>query len=294
MVRVSNLTAAAVALFLSGVEAGPCRPLTTSSDSTAITTLADATTTISAEPTAIISETDRTESASSIASDTTIASVGVTTTTTSAESTTTAQTESTTTTAASACVETQLLSNPGFDDSNSDITPWSITGGVLTQDSPQSGVNAVAYSLIGGGYKAGIVSQTVADLDGTYEFSYYYRFVSISDGADFTCDIQLSVGGSSGRGSIEDSVGGWKTASIILTDLSAAQASLQFTASCMGEYRQIQVNIDSLGFKRVCSFTPRLEAMIPFPLSRFFGWPEAVPSYKACVRGQSTRRINAK
>lgn len=110
-----------------------------------------------------------------------------------------------------------------------------------------------AYSFNGGGYNAGIVSQTVTDLHGTYEFPYYYRIVSISLGADFVCDIQLSVGGTSGRGSIEDSVGGWKTASIILTDLSVAQASLQFTTSCSGEYQQIQVNIDTLGFKRICS-----------------------------------------
>ena len=143
MVRFSNLTATAVALFLSGVEAGPCRPLTTSSDSTAVTTLADATTTILTEPTASTTEADLTESASSIASDTTIASVDVTATTAFAEPTTTAQAESTTTTAAPACDGTQLLGNPGFDDSISDITPWSISGGVLTQDSPQSGVNAV-------------------------------------------------------------------------------------------------------------------------------------------------------
>ena len=110
-----------------------------------------------------------------------------------------------------------------------------------------------AYSFNDSGYNAGIVEQTVTDLDGTYEFSYYYRIVSISPGADFVCDIELSVGGTTGRGAIEDSVGGWKTASIILTDLSAVQASLQFTTSCRGEYRQIQVNIDTLEFKRICS-----------------------------------------
>ncbi|KAH7174433.1 uncharacterized protein B0J16DRAFT_404105 [Fusarium flagelliforme] len=253
MVRFSSFTAAAAALFFFGVEAGPCRPLTTSLDSTAITTLADATTTILAEPTAITTETDLAESASSIASDTTIASVGVTTTTTFAESTTTAHAESTTTTVAPACVETQLLSNPGFDNSNSDIAPWTTNNGAITQSSPQSGANALAYSFNDSGYNAGIVEQTVTDLDGTYEFSYYYRIVSISPGADFVCDIELSVGGTTGRGAIEDSVGGWKTASIILTDLSAVQASLQFTTSCRGEYRQIQVNIDTLEFKRICS-----------------------------------------
>ncbi|KAJ4002653.1 hypothetical protein NW752_002525 [Fusarium irregulare] len=251
MVRFSNLTAAAVALFLSGVEAGPCRPLTTSSDSTAITTLADTTTTVLAEPTASTTEADLTESASSIASDTTIASVDVTTTTTFAESTTTAQAEFTTTTAAPACDKTQLLGNPGFDDSNSDVTPWSITGGVLTQDSPQSGVNAVAYSFSNGG--SGSVAQTVTNLEGTYEFSYYYRVVYVSQNADYTCDMQLTVGDTSFYGEMYDTPGGWKSGSIILSDLSAAQASLQFDTACYGEFVRIQVNIDSLEFKRICS-----------------------------------------
>ena len=93
----------------------------------------------------------------------------------------------------------------------------------------------------------------MTDLDGTYEFSYYYRVVSVSQGADYVCNLQLSVGGTSAYGEMEDSPGGWKSASIILTDLSLALASLRFDTICLGEYRQIQVNIDSLEFKRICS-----------------------------------------
>ena len=98
-----------------------------------------------------------------------------------------------------------------------------------------------------------MVAQTVTNLEGTYEFSYYYRVVYVSENADYTCNIQLTVGDTSAYGEMEDNVGGWKTASIILSDLSAAQASLQFDLSCYGEYQHIQVNIDSLEFKRICS-----------------------------------------
>ena len=108
-----------------------------------------------------------------------------------------------------------------------------------------------AYSFSNGG--SGSVAQTLTNLEGTYEFSYYYRVVYVSPGADYVCNIQLTVGSTSAYGEMEDSPGGWKSGSIILSDLSAAQASLQFDLYCYGEYQHIQVNIDSLEFKRICS-----------------------------------------
>ncbi|GKU06562.1 hypothetical protein FLAG1_09687 [Fusarium langsethiae] len=270
MVRFSVLPAAAVALFLSGAEAGPCRPSTTgvtslaessstiasdstatSVDSTAPTTLTDTTTTVQAESTATATETSLAETLSTIASDTTIASVGVTTTTTHEDPTTTAQAESTTTTVASSCVETQLFVNPGFDDSATDVTPWT-NNGAITQNSPQSGTNAVAYTLSGVGYHSGSVAQTLSNLEGTYEFSYNYRVTYISPGADHVCEMKLSVGDTTVYGAFDDRVGGWKSGSVIFTDVNTAQADVQLTAGCYGEYNQIQVNIDTLGFTRVC------------------------------------------
>ncbi|KAM0371680.1 hypothetical protein HYE67_003101 [Fusarium culmorum] len=272
MVRFSVLPAAAVTLFLCGVQAGPCRPLTTgvtsiaegsstvvpdstatTLDTTAVTTLIDATTTVQEESTAT-TETSVAESLSTIAYDTTIASVGVTTTTTAlADLTTTAEVESTTTTAAPACVETQLFVNPGFDDSDNDIAPWTNNRGVITQTSPQSGPNALFFNLLENSNDNFGVSQTLSNLYGTYEFSYYYRFVSISQFADYTCDIELKVGDASLRGNFEDNVGGWKYGSVTFNDLNVAQADVQLIANCGGEYHQIVVNLDSFGFTRVCS-----------------------------------------
>ncbi|QPC78222.1 hypothetical protein HYE68_008974 [Fusarium pseudograminearum] len=272
MVRFSVLPAAAVTLLLCGVQAGPCRPMTTTGvtsivessstvvpdstattlDTTAVTTVIDATTTVQEESTAT-TETSIAESVSTIASDTTIASVDVTTTTALADPTTTAEAESTTTTAAPACVVTQLFINPGFDNSNSDIAPWTNNGGAITQTSPQSGPNALSFNRLENSNDNFGVSQTLSNLYGTYEFSYYYRFVTISQFADYTCDIQLKVGDASLRGSFEDSVGGWKYGSVTFDDLNVAQADVQLIANCGGEYHQILVNLDSLAFTRVCS-----------------------------------------
>ncbi|RGP71753.1 hypothetical protein FSPOR_3119 [Fusarium sporotrichioides] len=271
MVRFSILPAAAVTLFLFGVEAGPCRPSTTgvtsiaessstivsgstatTLDSTAIVTLTDASTTIQAESTETTAETSLVETLSTIISDTTIASEDVTTTTALADSTTTAQAESTTTTAASSCVETQLFINPGFDDSATDVSPWTNTNGAIIQNTPESGSNALAYTLNGGGYQSGSVAQSLSNLEGSYKFSYYYRLTYYSPGADYVCEMQLNVGDATLYGTFAEGVGGWKSGSVIFTDLNAAQADVKLTAGCYGEYNQIQINIDSLGFTRVC------------------------------------------
>jgi hypothetical protein len=109
-----------------------------------------------------------------------------------------------------------------------------------------------AYSLNGGGYQFGSVVQTLSNLDGTYKFSYYYRVTYVSPGADYVCEMKLDVGDTTLYGAFEDSVGGWKSWSTTFTDVNAAQADVQLTAGCYGEYAQIQINIDSLGFTRVC------------------------------------------
>ncbi|EKJ75835.1 hypothetical protein NXS19_008363 [Fusarium pseudograminearum] len=271
MVRFSILPAAAVTLLLCGVQAGPCRPLTTgvtniaessstvapdttatSLDTTAVTTLIEATSTVQEESTAT-TETSIAESVSTIASDTTIGSVDVTTTTALADPTTTAEVEATTTTAVPACVVTQLFTNPGFDNSDNDIAPWTNDKGAITQTSPQSGPNALSFNRLENSFDSFGVSQTLSNLYGTYEFSYHYRMVSVSQSADYTCDIELKVGDASLRGDFDYDVGGWKSGSVTFNDLKFAQADVQVIASCGGEYHQIVVNLDSLAFTRVCS-----------------------------------------
>ncbi|KAG9502030.1 hypothetical protein J7337_007741 [Fusarium musae] len=228
MVRVSLLNLAAIATLLLGAEAGPCKPRTTAAtslDETTSTVAADTTATTSIETTAV---------------------------TTVAEPTTTTEAESTTTSEAAGCVETQLFINPNFDDSNNDIAPWT-SNAALTQNQPQSGTNALSMTFVNG-VPDYYIKQTLQNLSGQYKFSYYYRVVSVSENADYSCNIQLTAGSVSTYGEIYDSVGGWKTYSVIM-DMGAAtvaQAEVQFGLTCYGEFTGIEVDVDTLAFTRVC------------------------------------------
>ncbi|KAF5575545.1 uncharacterized protein FSUBG_13899 [Fusarium subglutinans] len=227
MIRVSLLNLAAIATLLLGAEAGPCKPGTTAATSLAETT-------------------------SSLAAETTATSIDTTAVTTVADITTTTEAESTTTTAAAVCVETQLFVNPNFDDIPDEITPWS-SNAALTQNQPQSGTNALSATFANGEPDY-YFKQTLQNLSGKYRFSYYYRVVSISDNADYTCNVQLSAGSVSEYGAMYDIVGGWRTDSVILDlgDDTIAQADVQLGLTCLGEFRGIEVDIDTLAFTRVC------------------------------------------
>ncbi|KAF9777482.1 hypothetical protein IL306_004410 [Fusarium sp. DS 682] len=141
-----------------------------------------------------------------------------------------------------------------FDDSSLDISPW--TGeGLIIQDEPQSGPRALAlYFAFGGGYDLG-VKQTLTNLNGNYRFSYSYRVLSASFGADYTCELQLKIGDTTIRGDMDSSVGGWKSSSQIWSSNgeNVAEADVELNINCGGEFEQVRVNIDSLSFKQVCS-----------------------------------------
>ncbi|KLO82221.1 Uncharacterized protein LW93_9408 [Fusarium fujikuroi] len=267
MVRLSMLNLAAIATLLLGAEAGPCKPKPTTTTSLAETssTLPADTSATSIASTTVITTADIT---TTIPGETTTTALADTTTTDKAESTTTVETgstttalvdttttqaESTTTTAAAGCVESQLFVNPNFDDSSSGIEPW-ISNAVLTQNQPQSGTNALAATFSNGQPDYSI-KQTLQNLSGNYKFSYYYRVVSVSQNADYTCNIQLTAGSVSSYGEIDDRVGGWKTASVILEmgDATIAQADVQFGLSCYGEFTGIEVDVDTFAFTRVCA-----------------------------------------
>ncbi|KAF5684645.1 hypothetical protein FDENT_6650 [Fusarium denticulatum] len=235
MVRVSLLNLAAIATLLLGAEAGPCKPRTT-----AATSLAETTSSLAADTTATSIDT------------TAVTTVADTTTTIPRETTTTTEAESTTTTAAAVCVETQLFINPNFDDNPGDITPWS-SNAALAQNQPQSGTNALSATFQNGEPDY-YFKQTLQNLSGKYRFSYYYRVVSVSQGADYVCNMQLSAGSVSAYGEMYDSPGGWKTSSVILDmgDNTIAQADVQLGLTCYGEFTGIEVDIDTLAFTRVC------------------------------------------
>ncbi|KAG5758336.1 hypothetical protein H9Q72_013531 [Fusarium xylarioides] len=275
MVRLSILNVAAIATLLLGAEAGPCKPKTTAATSLAETTstfAADTTTTSIASTTVIaptdttttiLGETTTTEEAESTTTtevgsttvpegESTTTTLEDTTTTTQAESTTT-EAESTTTTAAAGCVETQLFVNPNFDDSSSGIAPWT-SNAALTQSQPQSGTNALS-AVFSNGQPVYNIKQTLQNLNGNYVFSYYYRVVSVSPGADYVCNIQLSVGSTTVYGYMEDNAGGWKTANVNINtgDDTIAQADAQLAVSCLGEFVRIEVDIDTLALTKVCA-----------------------------------------
>ncbi|KAG4255682.1 hypothetical protein FPRO03_04631 [Fusarium proliferatum] len=276
MVRLSVLNLAAIATLLLGAEAGPCKPKpttetslaettstlpadtsATSIASTTVITTADTTTRIPEETTttalADTTTTDTAESTTTVETGSTTVAEGESTTTALVDTTTT-QAESTTTTAAAGCIESQLFVNPNFDDSsNDDIAPWT-SNAFITQNQPQSGTNALSATF-SNGQPDYYVKQTLQNLSGNYKFSYYYRVVSVSDNADYTCNIQLTAGSVSSYGEIDDRVGGWKTASVILEmgDATIAQADVQFGLSCYGEFTGIEVDVDTFAFTRVCA-----------------------------------------
>ncbi|RGP71212.1 hypothetical protein FLONG3_7162 [Fusarium longipes] len=269
MVRVIDFNLAVVATLLLGAEAGPCRPTGTAATSIAETTstLAAETSATSIASTTIMTLADTTtidleDTTTTIEGETTTTALIDTTATIEVESTTTAQddttttteAESTTTTAAAVCVETQLFVNPGFDDStNDDIEPWT-SNAFITQSQPQSGVNALS-AIFSNGQPDYYIKQSLQNLKGDYEFSYYYKVVSVSPQADYTCNIQLTVGDVSSYGEIDDRVGGWKSASVTLSigDDTIAQADAQLGLSCYGEFTGIEVDIDTLALTSVCS-----------------------------------------
>ncbi|KAL5593812.1 hypothetical protein FOBRF1_012914 [Fusarium oxysporum] len=236
MVRYSILNLAAIATLLLGAEAGPCRPATT-----VATSIAETTSTLAADTSATSIDT------------TTVTTLADTTTTTQVDTTTTTQAEDTTTTAAAACVETQLFINPGFDDSPSGIAPWTSNANLI-QSQPQSGTNALS-AVFNNGQPDYYVKQTLENLNGDYEFSYYYRVVSVSPGADYVCNIELKIGDTSMFGTMYDGVGGWRTDSVSWSSAgeTVAQADVQLGVTCLGEFVRIEVNIDTLAFTRVCS-----------------------------------------
>ncbi|KAG5655294.1 hypothetical protein KAF25_010446 [Fusarium avenaceum] len=236
MVRFSILPVAAVAVAILGAEAGPCRPITT-----AVTSLPETSSAVASETTV-----------TSLDATTTISS-GATTVTTLVEITSTTTAESTTTTQEPACVETQLLVNPSFDDSASSKAPW-VGDGWLIQNDPHSGPDALANVFYGGRGTAN-VKQTLSNLRGNYMFSFHYRVASASSGADYTCGYSVKVGDvSTSDLALNYDVGGWKSANqnLAIGAENVAEADVELSISCDGEYAQIAVNMDDITLTQIC------------------------------------------
>ncbi|KAF5577671.1 hypothetical protein FPCIR_11997 [Fusarium pseudocircinatum] len=231
MVRYSVL---AVAFAILGAEAGPCRPTT-------VTSVAEA--------------------SSTIASDTTVTSLATTATTTLVETTSTvleettstAVAESTTTTEAPACVETQVVVNPGFDDNGNSKSPW-FGDGSITTNGANTFPNAISFVFSNGGGNAQI-SQTLTNLEGNYRLSYNWGvFSGVNVGAGFGCSITPKIGNDIILGVYPDGYTGWTAESKTWSSGSnaVAQADLSLVLACSGEYDQLTINIDDITFTKLC------------------------------------------
>ncbi|KAF4502897.1 hypothetical protein FAGAP_855 [Fusarium agapanthi] len=224
MVRYSIL---AVAFAILGAEASPCRPTT-------VTSVAEA--------------------SSTIASDTTVTTLAATTATTALVVTTsTAVAESTTTTEAPACVETQVVVNPGFDDSDSSKSPWFGDGSIIT-DGAYTAPNAISFVFSNGGGSAQI-SQTLTNLDGNYRLSYRWGvFSGVSVGAGFSCSISPKIGDDILSGVYPGDYSGWTPASRTWSSGSnaVAQADLSLILQCSEEYDQLTINVDDITLTKLC------------------------------------------
>ncbi|KAF5581843.1 hypothetical protein FPANT_8762 [Fusarium pseudoanthophilum] len=193
------------------------------------------------------------EASSTIASDTTVTTLATTATTALVETTSTAAAESTTTTEAPACVETQVVINPGFDDSASSKSPWSGDGSIIT-DGANSAPNAISF-VFSNGVGDAQISQTLANLDGTYRLNYNWGvFSGVNVGSGFGCSIIPKVGDDGLPGVYPGDYTGWIPESQTWSSGSSAvaQADLSFVLQCGGEYDQLTINIDDITFTKLC------------------------------------------
>ncbi|KAF5723112.1 hypothetical protein FMUND_2154 [Fusarium mundagurra] len=230
MVRYSIL---AVAFAILGAEAGPCRPTT-------VTSVAEA--------------------SSTIASDTTVTTLATTATTAFVESTSTALedttstavAESTTTTEEPACVETQVVVNPGFDDSDSSKSPW-VGDGSLTTDGPNTAPNVISFVFSNGVGNAQI-SQTLTNLDGTYRLTYNWGVFSGVNADGFACSITPKIGDNTLRSVDPDDYTGWTPSSQIWSTAGnvVAEADLSLVLECNGEFGQLTINVDDIKLTKLC------------------------------------------
>lgn len=88
---------------------------------------------------------------------------------------------------------------------------------------------------------SGKVKQILADLNGDYELSYYYRVVVANAGTDYTCDLEVKIGGTTIPGDMDYALGGWKSGSVFWSSAgeNVAQVDIELAVTCAGEYERI-------------------------------------------------------
>ncbi|KAH7173267.1 uncharacterized protein B0J16DRAFT_188410 [Fusarium flagelliforme] len=245
MLRRSFLTVAAVAVGFLGAEAGPCRP-------TAVTSLTDASSTVLSDATTVASATSLPETTSVAVSEIAITTSAETTMETLPETTSTTL-ATTTSVQAPVCVQTQVIINPGFDDSTSDdFAPWS-SNGYLGQDHSVSGPNSLAFWFYNG-MGEGYLSQSLDNLNGEYMFSYRWAVFSVENMNGFSCEITPYIGGSVLQGSYPYELTGWTPDSQRWSTggNTVSDAELTIKIACSGEYDSLTINLEDVTLTRLC------------------------------------------
>ncbi|PNP82196.1 hypothetical protein FNYG_04385 [Fusarium nygamai] len=161
-------------------------------------------------------------------------------------------TVTTTTTEEPACVETQVVVNPGFDDSDSSKSPW-FGDGSLTTDDPTTAPNAISFVFSNGVGNAHI-SQTLTNLDGTYRLAYKWGVFSGVSADGFACSITPKIGDNTLRSVYPDDYIGWTPARQIWSSAGnvVAEADLSLVLECNGEYGQLTINVDDITLTKLC------------------------------------------
>ncbi|KAJ3546897.1 hypothetical protein NM208_g1787 [Fusarium decemcellulare] len=229
-----------------GANAGPCRPTTvTSLTETSSVTMVESSSTGLAET----SSTSLSETTTSLV-ETLSTTITETSSQTLSETSSTAL-ETSTTSEAPSCVETQVVVNPSFDDNNG--APWTGSGSATTED-PNSGSHAWAITF-SDGYGIAEFAQTLNNLDGTYELTYFYHAASgVNIGSGFSCTITPSVGDQSLPSTYPYEVNSWMFDSQTWSSGGGPvdQEELLFSIGCFGEFDQLTIAFDDVTFTRVC------------------------------------------
>ncbi|OBS28335.1 hypothetical protein FPOA_02276 [Fusarium poae] len=242
MLSRSILVVAAAAISFLGAEAGPCRPTTVTSSAESETSSTVVPVSESTTLTTLI--------------ETTSTAVAETTLTVSDEVTPTTLAASTTTSEAPNCVETQVVSNSGFDENN-DLSPWASSGGV-TSNGAYSAPNAASFGFQFG-QGSNQIAQDLLTLDGDYKLSYRWSVPTVSGLTGFGCVIQPKIGSDALPAAYPYALSGWTPESLTWSTrgTSVEGAAISIQIDCSGEYDGLTILLDDITLTRDCGSAVR-------------------------------------
>ncbi|KAJ4317357.1 hypothetical protein N0V84_007414 [Fusarium piperis] len=272
---VALLAATAFGVF--GVDAAVCRPssstVSVETSSTASFSSATASSTVSelsstetqlSSTTASTASELSTASTSELLTTSTTATSELPTSTTATSELPTSTSEAITTTSTTApvvpppCRETQVLSNPSFDD-NSDGSPWQFGTGVSLIESWHSSPYAVIYRFSSSG--ASTLTQSLTNVPaGSYKLTYEAAIGAILNARGVSCVVTPSINGQSlsgpGGPTFTDSGPfGWPQGTAYWNPSSHVdQADLTITVTCNGNFISASILVENASLTRVCVF----------------------------------------